>query len=88
VLLYDFAGRLGRRSGTTHGQSKRAWGTPESEAVGSLDYNAILDGICLSDLEVLRGDQGRQGSPEAETVMATAVKIIVKTREYRLDCLR
>jgi hypothetical protein len=72
VLLHDFARRLGVAQVVDNelAVKTRERGYPESEAVGSLVYNAILGGTCLSDLEVLRGDQGTQGLLEVETVMA------------------
>jgi hypothetical protein len=62
VLLQDFAQRLGVAQVLDDElQVKtRERGYPESEAVGSLVYNTILGGTCLSDLEVLRGDPGTQ----------------------------
>src|SRR5919106_4633564 len=72
VLLQDFAQRLGVAEVLDEElQVKtRERGYPESAAVNSLLYNTILGGTCLSDLEVLRGDQGTQELLGAETVMA------------------
>lgn len=72
VLLHDFAQRLGVAQVLDEElQVKtRERGYPESEAVSSLVYNTILGGTGLSDLEVLRGDQGTQELLGAETVLA------------------
>jgi hypothetical protein len=72
VLLHDFAQRLGvaQLLDDELQVKARERGYPESAAVGSLVYNTILGGTCLSDLEVLRGDQGTQELLEVETVMA------------------
>ena len=72
VLLHDFAQRLGvARVLDEELQVKtRERGYPESEAIGGLLYNTILGGTCLSDLEVLRGDQGTQELLGVETVVA------------------
>jgi Transposase DDE domain. len=72
VLLQDFARRLGVAQVLDEelGVKTRERGYPESEAVGSLVYNTILGGTCLSDLEVLRGDQGTQELLGAERVLA------------------
>jgi len=62
VLLHDFAQRLGVAGMLDEELAVKARerGYPESAAVGSLVYNTLLGGTCLSDLEVLRGDQGTQ----------------------------
>ena len=72
VLLHDFAQRLGvaQLLDDELQVKARERGYPESAAVGSLVYNTILGGTCLSDLEVVRGDQGTQELLEVETVMA------------------
>jgi hypothetical protein len=72
VLLQDFAQRLGVAQVLDEELrvKTRERGYPESEAVGSLVYNTILGGSCLSDLEVLRGDQGTQELLGAERVLA------------------
>jgi hypothetical protein len=72
VLLHDFAQRLGVAQVLDEElQVKtRERGYPEGEAVSSLVYNTILGGTCLSDLEVLRGDQGTQELLGAERILA------------------
>jgi DDE family transposase len=72
VLLQDFVQRLGVAQVLDEELrvKTRARGYPESEAVGSLSYNTILGGTCLSDLEGLRGDQGTQELLGAEQVLA------------------
>jgi hypothetical protein len=72
VLLQDFVQRLGVAQVLDEELrvKTRERGYPESEAVGSLIYNTILGGTCLSDLEVLRGDQGTQELLGAEQVLA------------------
>jgi len=72
VLLHDFAQRLGVAEVLDEELAGKARerGDPESEAVGGLVYNTLLGGTCLSDLEVLRGDQGTQELLEVEAVMA------------------
>jgi hypothetical protein len=72
VLLQDFAQGLGVAQVLDEElQVKtRERGYAESEAVSSLVYNTILGGTCLSDLEVLRGDQGTQELLGAEGILA------------------
>lgn len=72
VLLHDFAQQLGvaRLLDDELAVKVRERGYPESEAVGSLVYNTILGGTCLSDLEVLRGDPGTQELMGVGTVLA------------------
>ncbi len=82
VLLHDFAQRLGvaQLLDDALAVKARQRGYPESEAVGSLVYNTILGGRCLSDLEVVRGDQGTQELVGVETVLAptTAGEVLRK----------
>ena len=72
VLLHDFAQRLGvaQLLDDELAVKARERGYPESQAVGSLVYNTILGGTCLSDLEVVRGDQGTQELVGVESVLA------------------
>jgi hypothetical protein len=72
VLLQDFVQRLGVAQVLDEELrvKTRERGYPESEAVGSLIYNPILGGTCLSDLEVVRGDQGTQELLGAEQGLA------------------
>jgi Transposase DDE domain group 1 len=72
VLLHDFAQRLGVAQVVDEELhvKKRERGYGEGQAVGSLVYNLILGGEHLSDLEVLRGDQGTQELVEAEAILA------------------
>src|SRR5262245_15918103 len=72
VLLQDFAQRLGMgRVLDEELQVKmRERGYREGEASKGLVYHLILGGEHLSDLEVLRGDCGRQELLEAERVLA------------------
>jgi hypothetical protein len=72
VLLQDFARCLGVAQVLDEELrvKTRERGYPEGEAVGSLVYNTILGGTCLSDLEVLRGDQGTQELLGVERVLA------------------
>jgi hypothetical protein len=72
VLLQDFAQRLGVAPVLDEELrvKRRERGYPESEAVGSLIYNTILGGTCLSDLEVVRGDDGTQELLGAEKILA------------------
>jgi len=72
VLLHDFARRLGvaQELDNELAVKTRERGYPESEGVGSLVYNTILGGSCLSDLEVLRGDEGTQALLGVEGVLA------------------
>jgi len=62
VLLHDFAQRLGvARLLEEELQVKvRERGYGEGQAIGGLIYNLVLGGAHLSDLDVLRGDQGTQ----------------------------
>ena len=72
VLLHDFAQRLGvaRLLDEELQVKARERGYSESAAVGGLLYNTILGGMCLSDLEVVRGDQGTQELLGADTILA------------------
>jgi hypothetical protein len=72
VLLHDFAQRLGIE-GLLEEELRvktRARGYGEGSAIGSLVYNLVLGGEHLSDLEVLRGDAGRQELMGVESVRA------------------
>ena len=72
VLLHDFVQRLGMAQVLAEELAVKARerGYPESEAMGSLVCNTSLGGTCLSDLEVVRGDQGTQELLGVETVWA------------------
>jgi hypothetical protein len=52
------------------GQKVRERGYGEGQAISGLVYNLVLGGEHLSDLEVLRGDQGTQELLEAEAILA------------------
>src|SRR5262249_51052974 len=56
VLLHDFAQRLGiaRMLDEELRVKRRERGHSKGEAMGSLVYNTVLGGSCLTDLEVLR----------------------------------
>ena len=72
VLLHDFAQRLGVAQLLEEElQVKvRERGYGEGQAMGGLIYNLVLGGEHLSDLAVLRGDQGTQELVEAEAILA------------------
>jgi hypothetical protein len=72
VLLHDFAQRLGlaRVLDEELRVKRRERGYSEGEAMGSLVYNTVLGGSCLTDLEVLRGDAGTQELLGMDTVLA------------------
>ena len=72
VLLHDFAQRLGveRLLDEELRVKTRERGYGEGQAIGGLVYNLVLGGEHLSDLDVLRGDQGTQELLEAEAILA------------------
>src|SRR5215813_10815243 len=72
VLLHDFAQRLGVEQVLDEElQVKvRERGYKEGQAISGLVYNLVLGGEHLSDLEVLRGDQGTQELLAAEAILA------------------
>ena len=72
VLLHDFAQRLGveRLLDEELSVKTRERGYGEGQAIGGLVYNLVLGGEHLSDLDVLRGDQGTQELLEAEAILA------------------
>jgi hypothetical protein len=72
VLLHDFAQRVGverlREEELRVKTRERGYG--EGPAIGSLVYNLVLGGEHLSDLEVWRGDAGRQELMGGKSVLA------------------
>lgn len=72
VLIKEFAERLGINQilDAELKVKSRERGYPESESIMSLVYNMIVGGECLSDLNVLRGDQGTQQLLGLESIIA------------------
>lgn len=72
LLLNEFANLLGVSQLIDEGLQvkSRERGYTESESVMALVYNMILGGSCLSDLHVLRGDEGSKRLLEMKEIIA------------------
>ena len=72
VMIKELADRLGVEQLLTEELrvKTRARGYSEGQAIGGLVYNLLLGGTCLSDLEVLRGDEGTQELLGMESILA------------------
>jgi hypothetical protein len=72
VLIKEFSERLGVEKIIDEEMKvkERERGYSEGESVMGLVYNMIIGGSCLSDLNVLRGDQGTQELLGVESLIA------------------
>lgn len=92
VLLRDFADRLGvatQLDDHLHVKTRER-GYTESESLLALVWSQILGGSCLSDLNVLRGDQGTQALLGLTTTLAptTAGEFLRKFDLGQITALR